>query len=52
MSRRRRSLRTVITNWQRNDLSFGQKLRMQLRNSWTRVRTLSNCCGHEGEPGC
>jgi hypothetical protein len=52
MSKRRQSIGNFVTNWGRDDLSFGQKLRMQLKNTWIRVRTRSNCCGNDGEPGC
>lgn len=53
MSRRdRRSLRSFFTNWQRDDLTLGQKLRMQARNTWLRVKNRSTCCGNDGEPGC
>jgi hypothetical protein len=48
----RPSWRSYVTNWQREDLTFGQKLRMQVKNSWLRVKRRSNCCGNDGEPGC
>jgi hypothetical protein len=50
--RRRQSIGNFVTNWGRDDLSFSQKLRLQLKNTWIRVRTRSNCCGNDGEPGC
>lgn len=46
------SLRAVVSNWRNYDASFAAKLRMAMRNSWTKLRTRSNCCGNEGEPGC
>jgi hypothetical protein len=52
VSKRRQSIGNFATNWGRDDLSFGQKLRLQLKNTWIRVRTRSNCCGNDGEPGC
>lgn len=53
MTREQRpSWANVVTNWQRRDLTFAQKLRLQLKNSWLRVRRVSNCCGNPGEPGC
>ena len=50
--RRRQTLGNVIANWQRPDLALGQKLRLQAKNSWLRIRLRSNCCGNDGEPGC
>ena len=41
--------------WVRNMLqpvALGLKLRLFVRNMWTRIRTGSTCCGHYGEPGC
>ena len=29
-----------------------RKLRLFVRNNWTKLRTRSSCCGHYGEPGC
>ncbi len=26
--------------------------RLFLRNNWIKIRTRSNCCGNNGEPGC
>jgi len=46
------SLRAGAANWRHYDAPFGAKLRMLLRNSWTKARTRANCCGHDGEPGC
>ncbi len=48
----RPSLRAVFSNWRDYDAPFATKLRMAARNNWTKVRTRSNCCGAEGEPGC
>jgi hypothetical protein len=42
----------VIANWRSYEGSFGQKLKLATRNTWTKVRTRSNCCGNYGEPGC
>jgi len=50
--RRRQTFGNVITNWRRDDLTFGTKLRLQLKNSWLRIKRRSNCCGNDGEPGC
>lgn len=29
-----------------------RKVRLMVRNYWLRVKIFSDCCGHEGEPGC
>jgi hypothetical protein len=50
--RRRQTFGNVIANWRRDDLTLSQKLRMQLENSWLRIKRRSNCCGNDGEPGC
>ncbi len=50
--RPRSSMGAVVTNWRTYDAAFGTKLRMVLRNNWTKLRTRSNCCGNTGEPGC
>lgn len=42
----------AVSNWRTYDAPFGTKLKMLLRNSWTKARTRSNCCGNDGEPGC
>ena len=42
----------VIANWRSYEGSFTEKLRRATRNTWTKVRTRSNCCGNYGEPGC
>ncbi len=51
-NRRRASLRAVFTNWRDYDAPFFTKLRLSLTNSATKLRTLSDCCGHPGQPGC
>ena len=48
----RPSLRAVIANWQSYDAPRTTKLRMAVRNYWTRIRTRSSCCGNDGQPGC
>lgn len=54
MSRRRagQGFAAVVSNWRDYDAPFGTKLRMLLRNNWTKVRTRNSCCGNNGEPGC
>jgi hypothetical protein len=44
-------LRNSFTNWNQ-PLPTRTKFRLLARNLWIRVRTRSNCCGHDGEPGC
>ena len=39
-------------NWRDYDAPFSTKLRLALRNNWIKIRTLSSCCGNNGEPGC
>jgi hypothetical protein len=39
-------------NWRRSQLPFGTKLRVSMRNTFTKLRNRSSCCGHPGEPGC
>lgn len=41
-----------ITNWRESELPFFTKLRLSLRNNWTKLRTRQNCCGNNGQPGC
>jgi hypothetical protein len=48
----RPGLGSAITNWRTYDAPFWTKLRMALRNNWTKVRNRSDCCGNTGEPGC
>jgi hypothetical protein len=48
----RPSLRSSLANWRAYDASFLTKLRLALRNNWTKLRRMDNCCGNEGQPGC
>ncbi len=45
------SLKSVFSNM-RAPMPLGRKLERVVANNWTKLRTLSNCCGHTGEPGC
>jgi hypothetical protein len=45
------SLRSVFSNM-RVPMPLGRKLGRIVVNNWTKIRTLRNCCGHAGEPGC
>lgn len=46
------SLRDSLTNWRQSQLPFFSKMRMAMRNNWTKLRTRQNCCGNYGQPGC
>lgn len=48
----RPSARAVFANWRAYDGPFHVKLRLAVRNNWTKIRTRSDCCGNYGEPGC
>ena len=50
--RQRPSMGAVLSNWKESSAPFFTKLRMAMRNNWTKLRTRKNCCGREGEPGC
>ncbi len=45
------SLSSVFSNM-RVPMPLCQKLERIVVNNWIKIRTLSNCCGHPGEPGC
>ena len=36
----------------RQSMPFRRKVRLFLRNNWTKLRKRSDCCGNFGEPGC
>lgn len=46
------SLSASLRNWRDSDASFADKLRMSVRNNFTKLRTRKTCCGNYGEPGC
>ena len=48
----RPSVRDFFANWRAYDGSLAVKLRLALRNNWTKLRRHSSCCGNAGEPGC
>ncbi len=48
----RPSLGAWISNWHNSDLPFFSRMETALRNNWTKIRTMQNCCGNLGEPGC
>lgn len=50
--RYRPSLRESLHNWSYSEEPFLRKVRLVARNEWKKLRTLRNCCGNIGEPGC
>ena len=48
----RPSLSAWLRNWHDSGLPFFRRLETALRNNWTKMRTMQNCCGNLGEPGC
>jgi hypothetical protein len=46
------SARALVANWREYEGPFHEKLRLAVRNNWTKIRTRSDCCGNYGEPGC
>ncbi len=48
----RPSARALVANWREYEGPFHEKLRLAIRNNWTKIRTRSDCCGNYGEPGC
>jgi hypothetical protein len=36
----------------REPMPLGRKLRLIAHNTWRKMRGLTPCCGHHGEPGC
>jgi hypothetical protein len=36
----------------RQPLPLPRKLYLFVHNNWRKMRTLSDCCGNYGEPGC
>lgn len=50
--RYRPSLREAFENWGQYKGPFLSKLRLTAKNELKKLRTLKNCCGNLGEPGC
>jgi hypothetical protein len=48
----RSSRKVFFAHFSSYDAPFPAKVRLALANSWTKVRTRSDCCGNYGEPGC
>ena len=38
--------------WRTSDEHFLTKTRLAIKNQLIKARTLSDCCGNYGEPGC
>ena len=48
----RPSLRDLLRNFDDYDARLDTKVRKAFLNNAKKVVTLSECCGHPGEPGC
>jgi hypothetical protein len=48
----RPSLSDFFRNFDDYDARLDTKVRKALLNNAKKVATLSDCCGHPGEPGC
>lgn len=48
----RPSLRNLLKNFDEYDAPIDRKVRKAVRNNLKKLTTLSECCGHHGEPGC
>jgi len=44
-------IKGFLTNL-RVEMSLWKKIWLLFRNNAKKIFTLSNCCGHPGEPGC
>lgn len=45
------NLKDFVSNIRKNG-SWYRKIHRILKNSFIKLITLKNCCGHPGEPGC
>jgi hypothetical protein len=48
----RPSLRDFFKNFDEYDAPVDKKIRKAVTNNLKKLTTLSDCCGHHGEPGC
>jgi hypothetical protein len=48
----RPSLNAFFTNFASYNAPFPTKVRLAFANNWRKLRTRSNCCGNDGQPGC
>jgi hypothetical protein len=44
-------VRTFISNL-KSPLPLKKKIKLLIKNTWTKIYTRKACCGHPGEPGC
>jgi len=51
MKRGRPHIRDFFTNL-KAPLPWPTKIHLLFGNNWRKIRNLSKCCGHPGEPGC
>jgi len=51
MKQVRPSIPAFFSNLQ-GPLPWPTKVSLLFRNNWRKIRHLSLCCGHPGEPGC
>jgi hypothetical protein len=38
--------------WRESEEPFLKKIRLGFKNQFIKMRTLKDCCGNYGEPGC
>lgn len=50
--RHRGSPGTFFKIWRASDKPFLEKCALVVKNNFIKVRTLKDCCGNYGEPGC
>lgn len=48
----RPSIRDFFANFDTYDASLTEKVRLALRNTASKARRRSDCCGNHGQPGC
>ncbi|MPZ97935.1 MAG: hypothetical protein GEU80_01140 [Dehalococcoidia bacterium] len=48
----RPSFAALWSNWSEYDAPAHTKLRLLVRNQWSKLRHGTSCCGNGGEPGC
>jgi hypothetical protein len=48
----RPSFRDLLKNFDEYDAPIDRKISKAVRNNLKKLTTLSECCGHHGEPGC
>ncbi|MGZ4105559.1 MAG: hypothetical protein ACXVQY_08160 [Actinomycetota bacterium] len=43
---------TFFKIWRESDQPFLTKVGLVVKNNFIKIRTLKDCCGNYGEPGC